>query len=91
MLISVFIPEVVDYSVLMIILIVIVCLQLKYFHFHINNLNLIKSRQKRTLLISTIVFSISLLYRTVMNSLKLFYTANTPDDEPSNEIEDLET
>jgi hypothetical protein len=88
---SVFILEVYDFILLNIVLVVIVFLQRRYFHRHMNSLS--SRKQKRDVLIQTIVFSVAITYRAVINGLKLGYSASVDLSDPNdpNPVEDLES
>lgn len=77
-----FIFEVIDFYSLFIVLVIVFSLQVKFFNQHITNEGFLHSREKRNLLITTVVFSTCILYRAIFNSLKIFYG--------SSEIEELE-
>ena len=81
----IFIFEVIDFYSLFIVLVIVFSLQVKFFNQHITNEGFLHSREKRNLLITTVVFSTCILYRAVFNSLKIFDDVNG-----SSEIEELE-
>ena len=62
--------------------------QNKYLSIHVSRKRLMKSRQKQKLVLATVVFSIGILYRGVMNLLKPILG---DDSEHYNIIENLET
>lgn len=67
-----FISEVVALLIIFALLISIVILQLKFFRLHQIHQSP-KWTEKRSLLLTTVVFSISILYRAIFNLLKQIY------------------